>query len=124
LGIRSCLREIAISSFGSVDSRLLHALRKLLSTRSAAFLSPIEIVRLDIRWGSARFRSASTLSERNPGWDELDKILSSSPLFRRLKVVEIRVGMIIDDGDDSGWKRCLSLEEGNISEHEQFIQDA
>ena len=102
-----CLREIAISCFGSVEGRILRAVCKLLSTRpvslsSTSINSTIEIVKLDIRLGGARIRSANIPFERNDsGWDELDKLLSNNPLFRQLKVVEIRVGMIIEDDEDT-----------------------
>lgn len=59
-------------------------------------------MKLDIRLGGARIRSANIPFERNDsGWDELDKLLSNNPLFRQLKVVEIRVGMIIEDDEDT-----------------------
>ena len=109
-GVLSSLREIAISSFASVEryggTGFLHALCQLLSIRDSAFQvssnrshvvnSTIEIVRLNIHWGSVTFGNANVLFEHDdPGWEELDGLFSHSPLFRRLKMVEIRVKMII-----------------------------
>jgi hypothetical protein len=104
------LREIIISSFGSAPKRHLHALCKLLGLRESAVLSPnsessftIEIVRLHMRWGSTAVGTARTLFEDNdPACHELDRILNGSPLFRRLKIVEIRIGVTIDNAQRSG----------------------
>ena len=96
------IRKITVSSFGyfqrpdGTQLQHSHALCKLLSNRESAFLSSsginsssIEFVRLAICWGGT---TAKKFLERyDPGWDELDKILGNSPLFRRLRVVEIHV---------------------------------
>jgi len=106
----SSLREIIISSFGSAPKRHMHALCKLLGVRESAVLSPnseseftIEIVRLHMRWGSTTVGTASTLFERiDPTWHTLDRILNGCPLFRRLKIVEIRITVTIDNTQRSG----------------------
>jgi len=106
-GQASCLREIAISTFGCIrhGSQLLpHALCKLLVGTPLALLAPscsngtIEVVRIVIRWGTT-FRSVANLFEQNPGWDELDKLFSTGFLFRQLKVVEVCIGVMIDQRD-------------------------
>jgi len=104
----SCLREIAISSFGYVGSngtRLLRALCMLLDPASpfhssSRINSTIEIVRLDIRCGSATFKGTTERNHQNhDSWDDLDVLLNTSPLFRQLKEVEVCIGVIIDDMD-------------------------
>ena len=96
----SCLREITISSFGSQHALCMCM---LLGAPWSPFHSPsrinstIEIVRLEIRCRSATFKRTT---ERNrDGWDDLDVLLDTSPLFRQLKKVEVRIGIIIDDVD-------------------------
>jgi hypothetical protein len=111
----SSLQEINISSFGSAPKRHLHALCKLLSVRESAVHSgsgfTIEIVRLHMRCGSTTIRTAGMLFD--PGWDELDRILTGSPPFRRLKIVEIHIGLTINctqhDGSEEDGKDIRDL---------------
>jgi hypothetical protein len=104
----SCLREITISSFGYVGSngtRLLRALCMLLDPASpfhssSRINSTIEIVRLNIRCGSATFKGTTERNHQShDSWDELDVLLNTSPLFGRLKEVEVRIAVIIEDMD-------------------------